>query len=186
MTVLLQPGDEIDYTVTYLEMTDRPTAPPPPRPVNLNMALFAAVEPPVDYFLHLYGSVGAPYEWTDWFDAPRAELQDFVHSPKVSLYSLLMDGWPGGFFMLDSRTEGICDLAYFGLVPDVVGRGVGTWLLATAIETGWDRPGTERMTVNTCTLDHPRALGLYQRMGFVPVRREEQRRVLTRQREIAG
>ena len=28
------------------------------------------------------------------------------------------------------------------------------------------------MTVNTNSLDHPRALPLYQKAGFVPVRRE--------------
>jgi hypothetical protein len=32
------------------------------------------------------------------------------------------------------------------------------------------------MTVNTCTLDHPRALPAYQSWGFHPVRREERRR----------
>jgi hypothetical protein len=39
------------------------------------------------------------------------------------------------------------------------------------------------MTVNTNTLDHPRALALYQKMGFVPVRREDRSRVVTRERE---
>jgi aspartate/tyrosine/aromatic aminotransferase len=28
--------------------------------------------------------------------------------------------------------------------------------------------GRSKMTVNTCTLDHPRALGFYRKMGFVP------------------
>ncbi|MEL7173881.1 MAG: N-acetyltransferase, partial [Pseudomonadota bacterium] len=40
------------------------------------------------------------------------------------------------------------------------------------VDTGWQRSGVERMTVNTCTLDHPRALGTYQKAGFVPIRRE--------------
>jgi hypothetical protein len=40
------------------------------------------------------------------------------------------------------------------------------------------------MTLDTCTLDHPRALALYQRAGFVPVCREDKTRVLTRAREV--
>jgi hypothetical protein len=40
------------------------------------------------------------------------------------------------------------------------------------------------MTVDTNTLDHPRALALYQRMGFVPVRREDKTGKLTRAREV--
>jgi hypothetical protein len=39
------------------------------------------------------------------------------------------------------------------------------------------------MTVNTNSLDHPRALPLYQKAGFVPVRRETRMQVLTRDRD---
>ena len=175
------PGKEVTYTVTFLAMTSRPSAPPPPRPVNLNIALLCADAPPLHYFLYLYRTVGAAYEWTDWLTRPRAEAEDFVQNPAVSLYTLILDGWPAGFFMLNGPEDGTTDLAYFGLMPEAVGRGLGNWFLATAIETGWDRKGTSRMTVNTCTLDHPRALGLYQKMGFEPVRQEEHRRVLARQ-----
>ena len=50
----------------------------------------------------------------------------------------------------------------------------------------WDRPGAARVTVNTNSLDHPRALPLYQKAGFVPVRRETRSRVLTRDRDLIG
>ena len=179
---IAQPGDEISYTVTYLEMLERPRKPIPARPANQNIALLAADNPPVEYFLYLYKSVGEAYEWTDWLQRPLDEAQDFVGNPKISLYTLMLDGWPGGFFMLDASGQGICDLAYFGLVPQAVGRGLGNWFLATAIDTGWEIEGTEKMTLNTNSLDHPRALGLYQKWGFVPVRQEEHTRILTRER----
>ena len=51
-------------------------------------------------------------------------------------------GWPHGFFVLDGRAPGRCDLAYFGLVPEAIGRGLGTFLLQTAVHMAWDRPGT--------------------------------------------
>lgn len=174
-------GEEVDYVVTYLEMTARPSQPVPHAPTGPALALIAAEDPPADWFLYLYRQVGAAYEWTDWLDRPREDLEAFVGAPEVTLWTLMLDGWPGGFFMLDSREAGVCDLAYFGLVPQAVGRGrgLGRWLLATAVQAGWDRAGTGRMTVNTNTLDHPRALGLYQRAGFVPVRREAHRRRLT-------
>ncbi len=186
----LRPGDEVDYVVTWLEMTERPRKPVPPLPVGQQAALLAAKAPPAGYFLYLYQAVGAEYEWTDWLARPLADAQAFVQDPAVSLYTMLLDGWPGGFFVLDGRLDGrrpgVVDLAYFGLVPQAIGRGLGHWLLATAIQAGWDRPGTQRMTVNTNTLDHPRALGLYQKLGFVPVRRERLTRVLTRARDEAG
>jgi len=180
---LLTPGDTVQYTVTYLEMTARPVAPIPPVPVGPHLALIAAESPPVSYFLYLYGAVGAEYEWTDWHAASPEEQAAFVQDPKVELFTLMVDGWPGGFFMLDTREPGVCDLAYFGLVPQAVGRGLSGWFLGSAIHMGWDRPGVRRMTVNTNTLDHPRALALYQKLGFTPIRREDRSRVLTRPRE---
>ena len=146
-----KPGDEIEYVVTFLEMTKRPTAPVPPRPVNVNTALLGAEDPPPDYFLYLYSAVGAEYEWTDWLNRPRDELEAFVANPATLLYTLMLDGWPGGFFMLDKSQGSTCDLAYFGLVPQAVGRKLGHWFLSTAVETAWSLPGVERMTLNTNT-----------------------------------
>ncbi|MGF1501980.1 MAG: GNAT family N-acetyltransferase [Paracoccaceae bacterium] len=165
-------GTAESYTVTYLEMTRRPSA-PPPLPSGARVALLKATDPPVDYFLYLYRQVGDGYLWTDWLNQPREAQEAFVADRQVGLFTMVLDGWPGGFFMLDTRQSGVCDLAYFGLVPQAIGRGLGHWLLATAVSTGWSLPGVARMTVNTCTLDHPRALPLYQKIGFRPIRREE-------------
>jgi len=165
-------------------MAHRPSHPAPPLPIGINAALIGAKRPPVGYFLYLYGAVGAPYEWTDWLARDLKEQTAFVHDPKVEFFTCMVDGWPGGFFMLDTREKGICDLAYFGLVPEAAGRGLGPWLLSQAIHMAWDRHNVAKVTVNTCTLDHPRAIGLYQRLGFTPVRREERSRVLTRPREV--
>lgn len=181
----LRAGERIDYQVTHLEMTAPPSGPLPPLPVGAETALIAAKRPPAGYFLYLYRAVGAPWEWTDWLDRTEAEVEAFVHDPEVRLYTLIVDGWPGGFFVLDTREAEVCDLAYFGLVPQATGRGFGPWLLGTAIRMGWQRPGVSRLTVNTCTLDHPAALGLYQRLGFTPVARESRSRVLTRPRVLA-
>lgn len=177
-------GDEVEVAVTYLEMTGRPGWPRPHLPAGPPSVLVGAERPPLWYFLDLYARVGAAYEWTDQIDAPADEVTAFLHDPAVTLYSFLRAGWPHGFFVLDARAPGACNLAYFGLVPEAIGRGLGTFLLQTAVHMAWDRPGVERVTVNTNSLDHPRALPLYQKAGFEPVRRELTRRVLTRDRSI--
>lgn len=169
-------GEWLDYTITYLEMNARPTWPQPSAPDVKGLALIRAENPPPRWFLHLYRSVGRDYEWTDWLEKSEEEVAAFVGDPSVSIHTLMLTGWTAGFFMLDHREPSVCDLAYFGLTPEAVGRGLGGWLLRTAILDGWAAPGVERMTVNTCTLDHPSALPLYQRMGFEPVRRENARR----------
>ena len=65
------------------------------------------------------------------------------------------------------------------------GAPLGSWLLKTAILTAWERKCVSKLTVETCTLDHPRALALYQKHGFTPVRRERRTRRLTRDRDLS-
>jgi GNAT superfamily N-acetyltransferase len=175
-------GDRVEVAVTYLEMTARPGYTRPHLPTGPVSALIGAERPPAWYFLDLYDAVGRDYEWTDQRERPAAEVEVFLHDPAVTLYTFMRDGWPHGFFVLDSREAGRCDLAYFGLVPQAIGRGLGTFLLQTAVHMAWDRPATGRLTVNTNSLDHPRALPLYQKAGFEPVRRETRVRVLSRDR----
>lgn len=179
-------GEEVPCTITYLEMAARPAFPRPHMPTGATSALIAATKPPAWFFLSLYDAVGHDYDWTDQHTRPRAEIEAFLHDPAVTLTTLMRAGWPHGFFVLDSRTSGLCELAYFGLAPQALGQGLGKFLLHTAVHMAWDRPGTELLTVNTCSLDHPRALPLYQRAGFKPVRRETHTRKLTRDRDLVG
>jgi len=160
---IIAAGDTVEYTVTYLEMTERPSYARPHLFGNTPSALIHAVEPPNWYFLMLYDAVGRDYEWVDRHSQPQEALSAFVRSEQVQLYTFLRNGWPHGFFVLDHREEGRCDIAYLGLVRQAVGLGLGRWLLETAVHMAWDIPGTGRVTLNTCTLDHPRALALYQK-----------------------
>jgi GNAT superfamily N-acetyltransferase len=175
-------GERVEYVVTYLEMRARPSYPRPRLPTGPVSALIAAERPPAWYFLCLYDAVGREHEWTDQHARSPGEIEAFLHDPAVTLYTFVRAGWPHGFFVLDSRAPSRCNLAYFGLVPQALGRGLGKFLVQTAVHMAWDRPGTARVTVNTNSLDHPRALPLYQKAGFSAVRRETLARVLTRDR----
>jgi GNAT superfamily N-acetyltransferase len=179
-------GERVDYVVTFLEMALRPSYPRPHLPAGPASALIAAEAPPVWYFLDLYEAVGRDHEWTDQHSRSPEELAVWLNDPAVVLYTFLRAGWPHGFFVLDGREAGICDLAFFGLVPEAIGQGLGLFLIETAVHMAWDREGTRRVTVNTCSLDHPRALPLYQRAGFEPVRRETRSKLLTRDRDTVG
>ena len=50
------------------------------------------------------------------------------------------------------------EIAFFGLLPQFIGKGLGGYLLSEAIRKAWDLDAS-RVWVHTCTLDHPRALG---------------------------
>ncbi|SFH84697.1 GNAT family N-acetyltransferase [Albimonas pacifica] len=173
-------GDRVSVAITWLEMGRRPDGAHPPLPMNAPVALVRAKAPPAAYFLYLYRLVGEAWEWTDRLDDDPATLAAELAREDMALHTLMWEGWPAGFFLLDWRQAGVCDLGYFGLCEATRGRGLARWLLSEAIHAGWSRPGVEKMTVNTCALDHPSALPLYQRAGFSPVRRTEVERVLTR------
>jgi GNAT superfamily N-acetyltransferase len=178
-------GTELDYTITWLEMTERPDWDWPSLPAGAQVALLKAESPPVWFFLSLYDAVGRDYAWEDMHARELDDVARWIQSDRMHLYTLYGQGWPQGFFMIEDLEDGVVDLAYFGLVPEAVGKGLGRWLLREAILTAWDRPGARKLTVNTCTLDHPRALQSYQKSGFVPVRREDRRRVLKRDRHLS-
>ena len=182
----IQPaGTELSYTVTWLDMTERPSYAWPALPATHPATLLHAERPPVWYFLSLYDAVGRDYAWEDMHSEPADSLRAWLAKPEVALYTLMMSGWPQGFFLLDASAPETTELSYFGLVPEAVGQGLGRYLLRTAILTAWDRDGLKSLTVNTCTLDHPRALQTYQANGFTPVRREDFTRTLTRDRDLS-
>ena len=182
---LQKAGTKVDYTITWLEMDAHPEFDWPHLPVGSTAALLRSDGAPVWWFLTLYDAVGRDYAWEDLHAREHSELQDWLNGDRVALYTLLDHGWPQGFFLLDATGEGVVELAFFGLVPEAVGKGLGSWLLKTALLMAWDLPGTTKLTLNTCTLDHPRALATYQKHGFTPVRREDHSRVLTRDRDIS-
>lgn len=173
-----RPGAEIAYSVTFLEMTRRPDRPRPPAVLNRPMSLLRAEKPPVHFFRYLYDMVGRDYHWTDMHGWSDESVAGFVQDDAVALYVMYVGGVPGGFAMLDFRRHPVADISYYGLAPEAIGQGFGNWLLGTAVHMAWDA-GIAKLTVNTCSLDHPRALPTYQKWGFEPVRREQRVKTVT-------
>jgi GNAT superfamily N-acetyltransferase len=161
---------QIEVVVTYLEMTERPQRPTIPTPAG-RLALMRADAPSVSYYRYLYNAVGEPWFWVDRRQLDDAALAALVHDPKVEIYVLYVNGEPAGYAELDRRPEPDIDIAYFGIRPQFVGRGFGPYLMNWAVDQAWQY-GPRRLTVNTCTLDHPKALRTYQRIGFVAYKQE--------------
>lgn len=158
------PSGKLADTVTYLEMTEKPTRVPAPMPAA-KLALLRAERCTVSFYRYLYATVGEPWVWYErriWSDQRLAE---HLARPEIEIYVLYAWAVPAGFFELERTAAGETELCYFGLAPDFIGRGFGAWFLNAAIDTAW-LGNPKRVWVHTCTFDHPRALGLYQRCGF--------------------
>ncbi|MFM2044558.1 MAG: hypothetical protein RLY86_3134 [Pseudomonadota bacterium] len=164
----LAPG-HIRTTITYLEMTARPARAHVPPPLE-RAALMRAEACTVSFYRYLYNTVGEPWLWELRRRMDDDSLREIIQDARVEIYVCHVAGVPAGYVEIDRRQPGVADIAYFGLIPDFIGRRLGHWLLDWAIEAGWTGGDTGRMTVNTCTFDHPKALLMYQRAGFVPVR----------------
>jgi GNAT superfamily N-acetyltransferase len=161
----------IPMTVTFLEMTAKPPALPPPTPRG-KIAMLRAANPAVHFYRYLYDTIGDAYFWVDRRKLKDEALAAIIQDPKVELYVLYTEGNPAGLAELDFRDGSTGQLAYFGLMPEAVGKRLGYFFLYNAIANAWAHP-ISKLLVNTCTLDHPRALPLYQRLGFVPYSRED-------------
>ena len=165
----------IPITITKLEMKAKPAGLRPHLrhdQDNGRVMLLKVKRPPVHFYRYLYETVGKAHHWVERTRMSNEALATIVQDEKVELYVLYCEGAPAGYAELDFRKEPDAALAYFGLIEDFLGRGLGSFLLATAIDTAWTKP-IERLTVHTNTLDHPRALPLYQKMGFAPYAQEK-------------
>ena len=164
------PEGKIETVITYLEMTNPPSAPPSPAP-RMNLALLKAVEPTVSFYRFLYNTVGEPWLWYERLLLDDETLSAIIQSPEVEIFVLYVGGVPAGYGELDFRKKPDMELAYFGMMPEFIGRGLGRYLLRCMIDEAWSRK-PDRFWVHTCTLDHPGSLNFYQRAGFSPYRQE--------------
>jgi GNAT superfamily N-acetyltransferase len=150
---------------TLLHMTERPhLAVTPPHRSGMLLRLD---EPTAAFYRFLYETVGRRWGWSDRDDLSDEELLEIVADPAVIIFVLFMGGVPAGFFELDCRTEGEVELAHFGLMPEFIGRGLGKYLLAAAIDVAWDEE-PERVWVSVTDREHPRGILTYQWAGFEP------------------
>lgn len=162
------PPAELATIVTTLEMRQRP--PLRPMPASL-FRLTRWRAPGLDRYRTLFRRVGARWLWYSRLVLADEALAAILADPAVEVFAATdPTGIEIGMVELDHRTPGTCTIAYFALVPELAGQGHGRWLMAETLARAW-RPGVERVRVNTCTLDHPRALGFYRAQGFAAVAR---------------
>ncbi len=161
----------LNVHVTRLEMT----APPKqsvPVPVNIQTAILRVPDIPLSFYRFLYIRVGRRWHWVDRLRMSDAELEATVHHKMNSVTVLYVNGAPAGFYELFRQEDDCLELTHFGLMEHALGLGLGKWFLLQALYAAW-AAGPLKLTVTTNTLDHPRALQLYQRYGFSPVATSE-------------
>lgn len=163
------PKGKLAVIVTHLEMH----APAPTKEVSLPESItFRQVKPTLDWYRDVFTRVGAlEWLWYGRLKMPDAELQTILDDPQVTIFTLSKNGVDEALLELDFRVNGACELAYFGLTPNLIGTGAGRYLMNQAISQAW-AADINRFHVHTCTIDSPQAINFYVRSGFTPYKRE--------------
>ncbi len=156
----------ITARVTHLVLKNRRNI-PTPAPIGMKLAIMRATNIPIHFYRYIYEQVGRKYNWMLRRVQSDVELAMAIHSDKCEIQILYVDGAPAGFFELDLSTlPTSVGVTYFGLMADFQGRGLGRFFLHEAIDSAWSHD-PEKITLQTNSMDNPRALQLYQKMGFV-------------------
>src|SRR4030095_12882653 len=119
----------------------------------------------------LYTAVGGDWFWIDRLSWTYEQWLAWVDRPELETWIGSVEGTPAGYFELEKQAESNVELASFGLVRPVIGRGLGGALLTAAVERAW-RMGATRVWLHTCSLDGPASLANYQARGFRIVKTE--------------
>lgn len=166
---LMEPTTSVSVVVTFLRMDEAPAQAGPALPEGVRVDRLAP-RCSLAQYRELYAGVGQDYLWWLRRTLPDAEMEEILADRRISI-SVLRDAEGDlGFYELDRRSpHRMINLAYFGLLPRAIGRGLGMAFLHHAINAACAE-GCSALTVNTCTADHPRALPNYLRAGFRKLR----------------
>lgn len=155
----------LEVTITSLELVPddwtRRAEPP-----SLTVNIVREPSPGVALYRELYDRVGRPWLWYERRLLSDETLSALLAKSGHELHVARTGSNLVGYFELDGD-----ELVFFGLVLDHIGHRIGPWLLDRAIERGLAR-GSKRLSLNTNTVDHPRALATYLKAGFRIVHRE--------------
>ncbi|MBL1421994.1 MAG: GNAT family N-acetyltransferase [Alphaproteobacteria bacterium] len=155
---------KIKTLVTYLEMRERRLTTLPALPKGFELKYINKVN--LDEYLNLYKQIGTDYHWVSRLRLTNPELQNILHHADVKVFILYENQVAVGFFELNARNlPKSIEISFVGLIKNAIGRGLGSLITQYAVAYAWaQNPG--RVIIQTCTLDHKRALPLYQKLGF--------------------
>ncbi len=161
--------ERVTVTRTYLELRTSPADASADEVDQCSIQEIANCDPSL--YRRLYRDVGGRYHWVDRLEWSDDEIRRHLSRPAVSLWLMQQAGDIAGYFELCAHDDGSVEIAYIGLLPAFVGSGMGGALVTAAAGAAWSR-GANRVWLHTCTLDDPRAMPTYLRLGFTPCWRE--------------
>jgi GNAT superfamily N-acetyltransferase len=159
------PPRHVANVATFLEMRSKPEVASQISAPDLSLRRWQDCD--LITYRALFKAVGENWLWYSRLVMPDDRLLSIFRNPDIEIYRLYHGETVAGLLELDFSVPGECELSFFGLLPEAIGKGSGRFLMNEAIRLAWARP-IKRFWVHTCTFDHPAALSFYRRSGFTP------------------
>ena len=125
----------------------------------------------------LYFRVGEQWDWIDKRSWTDEQWKEYAAAAELCTFAGYYDDVLAGYYELRRDTDGGVEIAYFGLLPEFIGRGLGGALLTSAIEEAWALRAGSHLRVCGCiraTAIIPQALANYQARGMIVYKVEEE------------
>ena len=125
------------------------------------------VDPP-DFQLNkfFYKQIGRKHRWIDrlvWSDKKWIE---YVENPRIKTFILKDNNNLAGYYeTIRDLDKYSCEIAYFGILEEYIGKKCGGYLLTEAIKSLFEE-GISRVWLHTCSLDHENAIKNYLARGM--------------------
>ena len=120
----MKSNSTIEVTRTYLEMRDLSDL-EPARSDDPLIRIELQPDCPVELFRRLYIEVGKNYRWIDRLPWTDESIRTYLAQPEISLWLMTYEDETAGYFELRKCPNGSTEIAYFGLLPAFIGRGLG-------------------------------------------------------------
>ena len=121
-----------------------------------------------------YKQIGKKHQWIDRLVWQDKDWIKHVSNENLKTYILKEDEELVGFFeLIFDKNE--CEIAYFGILEEYIGKSLGGYLLSEAIKIAFEKK-MKRIWVHTCSLDHPNAFLNYKARGMKIFKTEELKR----------
>ena len=126
------------------------------------------IKNPPDFQINkfFYKQIGKSYCWIDRLIWDDVKWMNYTNNSNLETYIMSDNEELIGFFeLLFNPDTSKCEIAYFGILDQYIGKKYGGYLLSEALKLGF-RKNTKKVWLHTCSLDHKNALKNYLKRGM--------------------
>ena len=113
-----------------------------------------------------YKQIGKKLNWIDRLVWSDNKWINYLNNQNVDTYILIEENNLVGYYeQIFDKEKLDCEIAYFGILEEYIGKKFGGYLLSEAIKNAF-KLNCKRIWVHTCSLDHRHALKNYLSRGM--------------------